>query len=215
MGPRSQRHAARPLHFFGLPGSPFPFFPYPSKRGNGAPGGAGPSDVGPGGPTGPPRAWQGARPPVTQGGGASRRSTRNDANGAMVSPRAVRPSLRLRPAKKRKQILFLLCSAAEMLSTHGQTQTRLRPRRRPSLIGASRPCPDPAFRLGNDREDGEPTAQSAQPAHAMNCVPEGIIGNRKFPAWPARRSRRAGTSRATIASIRSAKERRIWEGATP
>ena len=36
--------------FSGLPGPPFPFFRLPRRRGNGAPGGAGPSDVGPDGP---------------------------------------------------------------------------------------------------------------------------------------------------------------------
>ena len=38
---RRQRFAARPFHFFGLPGSPVPLFPWPLKRGGGAPGGAG------------------------------------------------------------------------------------------------------------------------------------------------------------------------------
>jgi hypothetical protein len=50
-------NATLPGHFtFRAAGLPFPFFPFPRNEGDGAPGGAGPSYVGPCGPAGPPRA---------------------------------------------------------------------------------------------------------------------------------------------------------------
>ena len=109
-----QRYAARRLHFFRAAGPALPLFPSPSKRGNGAPGGAGPSDVGPCGPAGPPRALRRhAAPHDVRGGGASRRSTRDDASGPWSPLAHARPSLHLRPQTRgceTKSCLFLLCS---------------------------------------------------------------------------------------------------------
>ena len=89
-GHARQRSAVPATSLFGLPGSPFPLFPSPSKRGNGAPGGA--------------------RPPVTQGAappGAPPERHRERGHGL---PRSRIACFISGPPMTATEVVFLVCS---------------------------------------------------------------------------------------------------------